>query len=288
MTLDAQNALKPPPGIPGRATGNTLDLLGRLPWWAIAIVVLGLGLGLGMLTGEGEGYRSAFAFVQSGIIVTLVLSVTSYTTALILGLIAGLGRVSKNVVFYTVSTLYVEIVRGIPLLVQIIVIAYLIVPWLINDVLNGYFFGELHWLPQRVNVQSVGYEYRAIVALAIGYGAYLAEIYRAGIESISKGQMEAARSLGMNYTQAMRYVILPQAFRIILPPLGNDFIAMLKDSSLVSVVTVQDLTFRGRLKISNSFDTFTVWYVVSYVYLLMTLSLSALVRLLERRTSTPR
>jgi polar amino acid transport system permease protein len=285
MTLDAQNALQPPPGIPGRATGNTLDLLGRLPWWAIVIVVLGLGLGLGMLT--GAQYRSAFVFVQSGIVVTLVLSITSYATALVLGLIAGLGRVSKNVIFYTISTLYVEIVRGIPLLVQIIVISYLIVPWLINDVINGYFFGELHWLPQRVNGspwvtstcdRGAGRRLRRLP------GRDLSRRHRVDLQRPDGSRAQPGHELRAGHALRGPAAGLPHH-----PATAErDFIAMLKDSSWSRSSAVQDLTFRGRLKISNSFDTFTVWYVVSYVYLLMTLSLSALVRLIERRTSTPR
>jgi polar amino acid transport system permease protein len=299
MTVDVQTTtVKPPAPITGRATGTALDALNRVPWWALIVVLLGLGLGIGLAT--GERYRLAFQFIAAGAVLTIQVSLGSFLIALIVGLIAGLGRVSKNVIFYTLSTLYVEIVRGIPLLVQVIMITYAIVPWLVNDVINRWLvrqvlnvYGVQYGLlaaptDWQMNIQGVGLVYRAGAALALGYGAYLAEIYRAGIQSISRGQMEAARSLGMTYWEAMRHVILPQAIRVILPPLGNDFIAMLKDSSLISIASVYELTGQGRLYISRTFDTFTGWYVVSYTYLVMTLCLSAVVRVLERRTATPR
>jgi polar amino acid transport system permease protein len=122
-----------------------------------------------------------------------------------------------------------------------------------------------------------------IIGLAIGYGAYLAEVYRSGIESIHRGQMEAARSLGMTYMQAMRHVILPQAIRRILPPLGNDFIAMLKDSSLVSVIALRDILRRGREHVSRTFLSLETYAVVALVYLVFTLILSKLVAMMEDR-----
>jgi polar amino acid transport system permease protein len=124
---------------------------------------------------------------------------------------------------------------------------------------------------------------RAIAGLAFCYGAFEAEVFRAGIESIERGQMEAARSLGMSYFQAMRYIILPQAIRTVLPPLGNDFIAMLKDSSLISVLAVRELTHLGKLNRSRTFRTFETWNTVTFLYLIMTLTLSVVVKFIERR-----
>ena len=123
--------------------------------------------------------------------------------------------------------------------------------------------------------------------MAFGYGAYLAEVYRAGIESIPHGQMEAARSLGMNYFQSMRYVILPQAIRVVLPPLGNDFIAMLKDSALISVIALPEVLQQGRLWISRNFRAFEGFNSVALVYLMMTLLLSLLVRFIEKKAALP-
>ncbi len=123
---------------------------------------------------------------------------------------------------------------------------------------------------------------RAIIALAVTYGAFLAEIFRAGIQSINKGQMEAARSLGMSYPQAMWYVILPQAVRNVLPALGNDFVAMVKDSSLVSVLAVRDITQLARLYAGRTFQYPEAYVTLAMLYLVMTLGLSLLLRLVER------
>jgi len=124
---------------------------------------------------------------------------------------------------------------------------------------------------------------RAQFSLTLGYSAFLAEIFRAGIQSIGRGQMEAARSLGMSYPQAMRSVVLPQAVRNVLPPLGNDFIAMLKDSSLVSVLGVQDITQLGKVYSASTFRFFETYNVVAFLYLVMTIGLALFVRWIEQR-----
>jgi len=173
---------------------------------------------------------------------------------------------------YTLSTLYVEVVRGVPMLVIILYMGFALTPAL-RVATDGKV--DLRGLPA------------AIIGLAFGYGAYLAEVYRAGIESIPKGQMEAARSLGMSYFQSMRYIILPQAIRVVLPPLGNDFISMLKDSSLISVVALPEVLQQGRLWISRNFRAFEGFNSVAMVYLVMTLLLSLLVRFIERRARLP-
>lgn len=175
---------------------------------------------------------------------------------------------------YTLSTLYVEVMRGLPMLVIVLYMGFAVTPALRDA------SGE--WMTGEIDLRGIP---AAIIGLSIGYGAYLAEIFRGGIESIPKGQMEAARSLGMNYFQAMRYVILPQAIRVILPPLGNNFIALLKDSSLISVIALPELLQRGRLWISRTFRAFEGYNSVAILYLIMTLVLSLLVRVIERRSS---
>ena len=173
---------------------------------------------------------------------------------------------------YTVSTLYVEVVRGVPMLVIILYMGFAVTPALrgaTNDAL------DLRGLPA------------AVIGLAFGYGAYLAEVYRAGIQSIPHGQMEAARSMGMSYFQAMRHVILPQAIRVVLPPLGNDFIAMLKDSSLISVIALPEVLQSGRLWVSRNFRAFEGYNSVMLVYVVTTLILSLLVRFIERKSALP-
>jgi polar amino acid transport system permease protein len=167
---------------------------------------------------------------------------------------------------YTMSTLYVEIARGVPLLVWV------------------FYFNFVVALILRESFGILTSDFtRAILALAFGYGAYLAEIFRAGIQSIPRGQMEAARSLGMGYAQAMRYVILPQAIRTVLPPLGNDFVAMLKDTSLVYAIGVTELTMLTRQYAAATFRGLPVWTTAALVYLILTLLLSFIVRYVERR-----
>ena len=173
---------------------------------------------------------------------------------------------------YTVSTLYVEMVRGVPMLVIILYMGFAVTPALRQSTDNAI---DLRGWPS------------ALIGLAFGYGAYLAEVFRAGIQSIPPGQMEAARSLGMNYMQAMRHIILPQAVRVVLPPLGNDFISMLKDSSLISVIALPEVLQQGRLWISRNFRAFEGFNSVVMVYLVMTLLLSLFVRLIERKTALP-
>ena len=173
---------------------------------------------------------------------------------------------------YTISTLYVEIVRGVPMLVIILYMGFAVTP-AVRNATNGNI--DLRGLPA------------AIIGLSFGYGAYMAEVFRAGIQSIPKGQMEAARSIGMTYFQAMRLVILPQAIRLILPPLGNDLIALLKDTSLISVIALPEMLQSGRLWISRNFRAFEGFNAVMILYLIMTLFLSMMVRVVERRSKLP-
>lgn len=252
----------------------------RIPWWGLVLVILGLLAAVRIAA--SPIYRHTLAFLWDGVLLTLHLTLAAYTLALVIGLIAGLMRLSKNPVIYTISTLYVEVVRGVPLLVLLIYIAFVAAP-LISQALAGAARSlGLHGLAAWITAVIRSDLNRAIIGLAFGYGAYLAEIYRAGIESIPKGQMEAARSLGMSYMMAMRFVILPQALRVVLPPLGNDFIALLKDSALASAIAVPELTQSGRLLSARTFRAFETYNMVALLYLLMTLVGSMGVRALER------
>ncbi len=199
--------------------------------------------------------------LAEGAWVTIKITTVSIMIGLVIGVIMGLGRVSKNPIYKGFSTVYVEFIRGTPLLVQIMLVYYGIPALGIN--LPPYPAG--------------------ILALSINSGAYIAEIVKAGIQSVHKGQMEAARSLGMTYLQAMRYVILPQAFRNVLPAIGNEFIALLKDSSLVSVIAIVELTRVGKQIYSMTFNAWTPLLGVALFYLLMTLPLSRLVQHAEKR-----
>jgi polar amino acid transport system permease protein len=205
-------------------------------------------------------YLRILAFVPDGLVATFTVTIVSIVFALIIGLFAGLGRISQNKVINRISTVYVEIIRGIPLLVQLFYIYYALGPVL-----------KMQGPPA------------AILAMSICYGAYMAEIFRAGIQAIPKGQMEAALALGMSRSMAMRKIIIPQTVRIILPPIGNEFIALLKDSSLVSILAVSDLLRRGREYASTSFRYFESYTVIALIYLVLTLFFSRLVAFMEEK-----
>jgi polar amino acid transport system permease protein len=243
------------------------------PWWWLVVAVVALLAFLVIF--KRDPYWNILLFVRDGLAVTVFLTVVSFVFILLVGMIGGLGRISKNPVLYLIATLYVEIFRGIPLLVQLIW-WYFAAPVVIQNV------GKLVHFSAMANYQSNAI-LLAVVGLVMCYGAYVSEIYRAGIQSIPKGQMEAARSQGMTYIQSMRHVILPQAIRVILPPIGNEFIMLIKDSSLVSVVAVADLVRRGREFMSTHFDPIEVWTMVALLYLVLTLFFTRLMAWLEKR-----
>lgn len=225
-----------------------------------------------------------------GIWLTILVTLTAYTSALIIGLIIGLFRVSSNPILYHSSSFYVEFIRGIPLLVLLMYFAFVIGPTLREATGIFSFFGFFFDVADKIEVSILGKETflaEATIGLSIGYSAFMAEIFRAGIESIHRGQMEAARSLGMSYIQAMRHVVLPQAIRVVLPPLGNDFIAILKDSALISVLALPDLLQMGRIYAARVFEAKPAYTMVAWVYILMTLVLSMGVRFVERRSRLP-
>jgi polar amino acid transport system permease protein len=241
-----------------------------------------------------ETWSDSFSFVVAGVRTTLTLALSAYALAIVVGIVIGLGRVASTdnlfgVIYYNVATFYVEIIRGIPMLVIILYVSFVAVPGGVNA-LKG--LGE--WLMAN-GVETFGstlaglttrnFSNAARVAFALGmaYGAFEAEVVRAGIESVEKGQMEAARSLGMSYIQSMRHIVLPQAFRSVMPALGNDFVAMVKDSSLASVLGVQDLTQLTKLYASSTFVFFQTWSITAFIYLVLTVSLTRVVRWMERR-----
>jgi len=203
-----------------------------------------------------------FGPIAHGLWVTIEISFISLIFAVLLGLIFGLMRVAKNQTARNLSLTYVELIRGTPLLVQIFIVYFFIGTVLDFDRFTA-----------------------GVVALSVFTGAYVAEIVRAGIEAIPAGQMEAARSIGMSYPQAMRYIILPQALKRTLPPLAGQFINLIKDSSLVSVISITDLTKAGREVVSGSFAPFEVWFTVAALYLLVTGTLSWAIQRLEKRLS---
>ncbi len=262
--------------------------LATLPWWAIILMILGLVIVYFIFT--DKNYSETFQYLLAGVATTLRITLLAFPISTFIGLFVGLARLSKNVILNTIATIYIEVVRGIPLVVLILIIAFGLVPilveltnkfgqWGLSIFQGSAFFNGL----ATYSIRNISMELRAIIALAIGYGAFEAEVFRAGIQSIGKGQMEAARSLGMNYFLAMRLIILPQAIRRILPPLGNDFIALLKDSSLATVLAVNELTQLTRLRRSSTFRVMEAFNVAAFLYLTMTLLLSGFVRFLERK-----
>ena len=214
------------------------------------------------MTFDMELVFNSFPLLLVGAGVTIQITVLSTAIGFVIGLIVGVARISHVRLLRMLAEVYVEFFRGTPLLVQIFLF-YFALP-----VLTG----------QRIDPFIA-----AISACGINSGAYVAEIFRAGIQSVDEGQMEAGRSLGMTWLQTMRYIIVPQAFKRVIPPLGNEFIAMLKDSSLVSVIGFEELTRRGQLIIAKTYGSFEIWMSVAVIYLVMTLTISRFVAYLERR-----
>ena len=208
---------------------------------------------------------NSFPLLLVGAGVTIKITALSVALGVVIGLFVGIARISRIKLLRVLAAIYVDFFRGTPLLVQIFLV-YFALP-----VITG----------QRVDpfVAAIG-------SCGINSGAYVAEIFRAGIQSIDKGQMEAGRSLGMTWVQTMRYIIVPQAFKRVIPPLGNEFIALLKDSSLVSVIGFEELTRRGQLIIAKTYGSLEIWLSVAVIYLATTLTISRFVAYLERRYKT--
>jgi len=214
-------------------------------------------------------YQSLFI---RGLLMTIQLTVVGVLVGLVIGLILELMRLSGKKWLSIPAQAYVDLFRGTPLLLQILAIHFAVLPTITMDILG---------MPSSPEATVSSF-----IALSLNAGAYIAEIFRGGIQSIEKGQMEAARSLGMTYGQAMRLVILPQAFKRMLPPLGNEFIALLKDSSLVTVIAVNDITYAAFVTAKNTFERWAPYITAGLMYLCLTLILSRIVILLEKRLQT--
>ena len=208
---------------------------------------------------------NALPLLLEGAFVTIKITALSVMFGIIIGLFAGIARISSFWPVRALAAVYVDFIRGTPLLVQIYLM-YFALPVVTGMRIDPFF--------------------AAITACSVNSGAYVAEIFRAGIQAVDEGQMEAGRSLGMTWTQTMRYIIIPQAFKQVIPPLGNEFIALLKDSSLVSVIGFEELTRRGQLVIARTYGSLEIWVSVAILYLIMTLTISRFVAYLERRFKT--
>lgn len=288
----------------------------HLPWWAFILILTGILIAAAIATPDNNSnalcainqtdlcsftgalgrpslFARVFQDVVKGVPLTLRVAFGGYIGAVVLGLIIGVirsdppqpghgligGLVSViRLAVYQAVTLYVEVLRGIPTLIVLLVAAYIIVPELRGFLVAKFGVGQ--------DIRG-GSELTAIIGLAMVYGAFMSETFRAGIISIDKGQREAARSLGMNYGQMMRYIVLPQAIRRILPPLGNDIVSMIKDSSLVVVFGLRDVTQTAKVISGSNFRYVETYAIAAYIYLILTITASIFAKWIERRV-TPR
>ena len=253
----------------------------EFPYWLAAAVLIAVGLGA-VIAANGL-YRQVFQTISKGIGITLFVTVVGFVLAAALGLLLAVMGLSKSKVLRQCARFYVEIIRGVPILVLLFYIAFVGAPAFVvfwNFITTPLQQGGI---VDPMGVRDFPLLWRAIIALTIGYSAFLSEVFRAGILAVEKGQVEAAKALGLSGWLRFRLVVFPQAIKTILPPLGNDFIAMVKDSSLVSVLGVADITQMGKVYASGSFRFFETYSIVAYIYLVMTVSLSLALRGLEKR-----
>jgi len=251
------------------------------PYWLVAAAAFAVAGGLAIA--QSDLYGQIFATVGRGVWITVWVTVLGFLLASALGLGIALMALSGSRVLRQVARFYVEIIRGVPILVLLFWIAFAGTPAFVAG--WNWLAAPLHaagWF-EPLLVRDVSLLARAVIALTIGYSAFIAEVFRAGIQSVDPGQVEAAKALGLSGIQRFRLIVFPQAVRTILPPLGNDFVAMVKDSSLVSVLGVADITQMGKIYAAGSFRFFETYTIVAYIYLLLTVGLSLMLRALERR-----
>jgi len=212
--------------------------------------------------------------LSKGIKITVLVTLVGFASASLAGLVLAIMSMSRSLILRQIARFYIEIVRGIPIIVLLLYVAFVLAPALV---------GLINWLGfEGVRTRDFPLLWRAVMALAIGYSAFIAEVFRAGLQSVDEGQIEAAEALGLNRWQRFRFIVFPQAIRTILPPLGNDFVAMVKDSSLVSVLGVSDITQLGKITAAGNFRYFETYNVVALIYLMLTVVLSLGLRRLER------
>ncbi|UWQ18725.1 amino acid ABC transporter permease [Jannaschia sp. M317] len=248
------------------------------PWWLLAVALL-LG-GAFAATLLDDGARQVLLTLRKGVWITVFVTVISFTAASLVGLGLALMSLSNWIVPRQLARFYIEIVRGVPILVLLLYVAFVFAPALVA-------FWNWTGLPE-VRTRDFSLLWRAILALVIAYSAFIAEVFRAGLQSVDPGQIEAAQALGLKRWHRFRHIVMPQAIRTILPPLGNDFVAMVKDSSLVSVVGVLDIAQLGKLTAAGNFRYFETYNVVALLYLTMTILLSLALRRLERHLAQKR
>lgn len=247
------------------------------PWWLLVAASIAAYLMYRVVS--DDLYSQVLGTLSKGIGVTIFVTLVGFSIASATGLLLAVGSLSRFLIFRQISRFYIEIVRGIPIIVLLLYVAFVLAPFMV---------ASWNWL-----ITSIGFDpirnrdfsllWRAIIALTIGYSAFIAEVFRAGIQSVEPGQIEAGKTLGLTGWQRFRLITFPQAIRTIMPPLGNDFIAMIKDSSLVSVLGVLDITQLGKVTAAGNFRYFETYNVVALIYLIMTVTLSLILRRLERK-----
>jgi polar amino acid transport system permease protein len=251
------------------------------PWWLVTLAAIGMTVAAIIAT--SGLYTQVFATVTKGLAVTVMVTLAAFALAILLGLGIALLGLSDHKALRQFSRFYIELIRGIPVLVLLFYIAFVGAPGIVyawNFLATP--LVDAGWT-EPLLVRDLSLMWRAILALTIAYSAFIAEIFRAGIQSVDKGQIEASKALGLSRFQRFRFIVFPQALKVIFPPLSNDFVAMVKDSSLVSVLGVADITQMGKVYASGSFRFFETYSIVAYVYLVLTIGLSLALRQVERR-----
>ena len=247
------------------------------PWWLVILVITGTVLFYEVLS--DQVYAAALNTLLRGVGITITVAVIAYLGACLMGLGLAVMGLSRFIVLRQIARLYIEVMRGIPIIVLLLYVAFVVAPALVvavNWVLEP--LGLDPWRTRDFPLIA-----RAVIALMLAYSAFLAEIFRAGLQAVDKGQVEAAEALGLNGWLRFRHIVFPQAFRMILPPLGNDFVAMVKDSSLVSVLGVSDITQLAKVTAAGNFRYFETYNVAALLYLTMTIGLSLALRRFEAR-----
>jgi polar amino acid transport system permease protein len=259
----------------------------KVPWWGVFLLIVGVMVYFAIFA--DPLWNRIFQRLTGGISLTLRVAFFSYIFAIIVGLALGLIRSSPpkpadtplgmvfsliRLAIYQVSSVIVEVLRGLPLATVLVVMAFVLIPQIVNaiEAANNI---EISWRGGSVET--------AIVCLALVYGSFMSETFRAGIQSVEKGQLEAARALGLGYPKMMRYIVLPQAIRRILPPLGNDFVSMIKDSALVSLIGLRDITQVAKIDSGSTFQYLPTYLTVAVLYLSLTIVGSLGVKYIERR-----
>ena len=264
----------------GRSTSEPTR--GEFPYWLAALAVLGVAAFVAIAS--NESWSRILEVIATGLWTTVFVTLVGFALACVVGLAIAVMALSRHRVLREIARFYVEIVRGVPIIVLLFYVAFVGAPalvWLVNAIVEPF----TDW---RMGIRDFPLVWRAAIALTIGYSAFIAEVFRAGIQAVPEGQIEAAKALGMRPWARFRTIVLPQAVRIMLPPLGNFFVAMVKDSSLVSVLGVGDMTQAAKVYAAGSFTFFETYSVLALMYLCLTISLSIALRRLEVRLDRER